>query len=209
MQNTKIEWTENTWNPVAGCDKISPGCDNCYAMEIAERFRGRPAFPNGFHLTLHPERLDQPMRWKKPRRIFVCSMADLFHKEVPHEFIGQVFDVMERAHWHQFQVLTKRSSLMRDLMLERYADRAPPPNVWAGVSVEDVQRQSRIDHLRETPAAVRFLSVEPLLASVGELNLRGIDWVICGGESGRADSGDVACSFRDHVARCSDMMSPA
>jgi protein gp37 len=183
---TAIEWTDATWNPVTGCTKISAGCDHCYAERFAERFRGTRGHPfeNGFDLTLRPERLDQPLRWRAPRMIFVNSMSDLFHKDVPKEFIARVCDTMERAHWHTFQVLTKRSSLMRDFLRQRYGASRGPRHMWFGVSVEDGGRKSRIRHLQETPAGVRFLSIEPLIGPVGKLDLTGIDWVIAGGESG-------------------------
>lgn len=183
---TAIEWTDATWNPVTGCTKISAGCDHCYAERFSERFRGTPghAFERGFDLTLRPERLDQPLRWREPRMIFVNSMSDLFHKQIPTEFIGRVFDTMERAHWHTFQILTKRSSLMRDFLRRRYGRERGPTHMWFGVSVEDGARKSRIRHLQESPAGVRFLSIEPLIGPVGQLDLSGIDWVIVGGESG-------------------------
>jgi protein gp37 len=184
--STSIEWTDATWNPVTGCTKISAGCDNCYAERFAERFRNVPGHPfeNGFDLTLRPERLVQPLAWRRPRKIFVNSMSDLFHKDVPDYFIEAVFATMEQAHWHRFQVLTKRSSLMRDFLKHRYRHVSPPANIWCGVSIEDGARLSRVDHLRYAPAAVRFLSVEPLLGPIGALDLRGIHWVIVGGESG-------------------------
>ena len=183
---SSIEWTDATWNPVTGCTKISPGCDHCYAERFAERFRGVAGHPfeTGFDLTLRPERLAQPLSWRRPRMVFVNSMSDLFHKQVPTAFIDKVFDTMEAADWHTFQVLTKRSSLMSRYLQKRYADRPPPSNVWLGVSVEDGARKSRVEHLRSAPAAVRFLSVEPLLGPVGELKLKDIHWVIVGGESG-------------------------
>jgi protein gp37 len=181
---TSIEWTDATWNPVTGCTKISPGCDYCYAERIAESKRFRKAFPNGFTLTLHPERLDQPLHMRKPRMVFVNSMSDLFHKDIPEDFIGSVFDAMERAHWHTFQVLTKRSSLMRDFLRRRYGNSCGPRHIWCGTSIEDGARVSRIEHLREAPAGIRFLSIEPLIGDVGLLDLTGIDWVIVGGESG-------------------------
>ncbi|MGO3933089.1 DUF5131 family protein [Rhodopseudomonas pseudopalustris] len=183
---TAIEWTDATWNPVTGCTKISAGCDNCYAERFSERFRNVPGHPfeSGFDLTLRPERLDQPLRWRTPRMIFVNSMSDLFHKEIPTEFVSRVFDTMERAQWHTFQILTKRSSIMRKFLRTRYGSSRGPKHMWFGVSVEDGSRKSRIDHLRESPAGVRFLSLEPLIAPVGQLNLQGIDWVIVGGESG-------------------------
>lgn len=181
-----IEWTDATWNPVTGCTKITRGCDNCYAARFAERWRGIPDHPfsTGFDLTLRPERLEQPIKWKRPRMIFVNSMSDLFHKEVPRSFVDHVFDTMEAADWHIFQVLTKRSSLMRDYLRERYGDAQGPGHIWCGVSVEDAQAKARILHLRKSPAGVRFLSIEPLIGAVGAVNLSGIDWVIAGGESG-------------------------
>jgi protein gp37 len=183
---TAIEWTDATWNPVTGCTKISAGCDHCYAERFSERFRGTHDHPfkNGFDLTLRPERLEQPLSWRKPRMIFVNSMSDLFHKEIPTSFISKVFDTMERADWHTFQVLTKRSSIMRDFLRSRYSDDRGPLHIWCGVSVEDAKRKSRVRHLREAPAGVRFLSIEPLIDSVGTLDLDGINWVIVGGESG-------------------------
>jgi protein gp37 len=181
-----IEWTDATWNPVTGCTKITRGCDNCYAARFSERFRGVSGHPfeNGFDLTLRPERLSQPLVWSRPRMIFVNSMSDLFHKNVPKRFIDQVFGTMERADWHTFQLLTKRSSIMRDYLVARYRDRVPPAHIWVGVSVEDAKSRTRIMHLRDAPAAVRFLSVEPLIGAVGKIDLAGIHWVIAGGESG-------------------------
>ena len=181
-----IEWTDATWNPVTGCTKISAGCDNCYAARFAERWRGTPGHPfeAGFDLTLRPDRLEQPLRWKKPRRIFVNSMSDLFHKDVPTSFVDQVFDVMERADWHSFQVLTKRSSRMNDYVWHRYLYDELPKNVWMGVSLESAKLERRVHVLRMIPSTVRFLSVEPLLGPLGALDLSGIDWVIVGGESG-------------------------
>lgn len=183
---TDIEWTDATWNPVTGCTKISAGCDNCYAARFSERFRGVPGHPfeTGFDLTLRAERLLQPLGWKTPRMIFVNSMSDLFHKEIPKSYIASVFDTMERADWHTYQVLTKRSSLLRNFIDERYKTRPAPAHIWLGVSVENRQATSRIAHLQKANASVRFLSVEPLIAPVGKLNLNGIDWVIVGGESG-------------------------
>ena len=181
-----IEWTDATWNPVTGCTKISPGCDNCYASRFSERFRGvtNHPFENGFDLTLRPERLLQPLAWRQPRMIFVNSMSDLFHKEIPNTHISAVFDTMEMAAWHTYQVLTKRSSLLQKFVNERYRSRPTPPHIWLGVSVENRQAASRIVHLQNTNASVRFLSIEPLIAPVGKLNLKGIHWVIVGGESG-------------------------
>ncbi len=184
-QNSAIEWTDATWNPVTGCTKISPGCD-CYAERFAERFRGVPGHPyeNGFELTLRPERVKQPLSWKAPRVIFVNSMSDLFHKQIPSEFVDAIFDTMEQATWHVFQVLTKRSSLMRNFINRRYSEGATPPHIWFGVSVEDSTKKSRIEHLRQTQAAIRFISFEPLIEPVGMLDLGGIHWAIAGGESG-------------------------
>jgi protein gp37 len=184
--NSAIEWTDTTWNPVTGCTKISAGCDNCYAERFSERFRDVPGHPfrTGFDLTLRPERLFQPFAWKRARMIFVNSMSDLFHKEVPHSYIASVFDTMERADWHIYQVLTKRSSLMQKFINARYRDCRVPPHIWLGVSVENAQATSRITHLRKASASVRFLSIEPLIAPVGTIDLANIDWVIVGGESG-------------------------
>lgn len=181
-----IEWTDATWNPVTGCTKVTRGCDNCYAARFAERWRGIPDHPfsTGFDLTLRPERLDQPLRWRRPRMIFVNSMSDLFHKDVPVEFVNRVFDTMEAADWHIFQVLTKRSSLMRDYLRARYCGARGPAHIWCGVSVEDAQAASRISHLRASQAGVRFLSIEPLIGAMGLVDLSGVDWVIVGGESG-------------------------
>lgn len=181
-QTTAIEWTEATWNPVRGCTKISPGCKHCYAQTFAERWRGIPGHPyeQGFDLRLVPEKLEEPLSWTKPRRIFVNSMSDLFHESVPEEFIRRVFEVMEEATWHTFQILTKRSARVREL-----APRLPwPPNVWQGVSVENARYTFRIGDLQQVAAAVRFLSIEPLLAPIPSLPLDGISWVIVGGESG-------------------------
>jgi protein gp37 len=184
--NSAIEWCDATWNPTTGCTRITTGCDRCYAARFAERFRGVPGHPyeSGFDLTLRPERLKQPLEWKRSRMIFVDSMSDLFHKDIPTTYIDQVFDTMEAADWHHFQVITKRSSLMRDYVRERYATRPPPPHVWLGVSIEDAVSKIRIEHLRATPAAVRFLSIEPLLGPLGPLDLSGIHWVLLGGETG-------------------------
>jgi protein gp37 len=183
---TTIEWTDATWNPVTGCTKISAGCDHCYAERFSERFRGTSGHPfeMGFDLTLRPERLDQPLRWRAPRMIFVNSMSDLFHKKIPKQFIERVCDTMERADWHTFQVLTKRSSLMRDFLRQRYISDHAPMHIWYGVSIEDESKKSRIGHLQDAPAGTRFLSIEPMIGSVGKLDLVGIDWVIVGGESG-------------------------
>lgn len=177
-----IEWTEATWNPVTGCTKISPGCANCYAERLAARLRamGQHNYRNGFDLTLQPQALETPLRWKTPRVIFVNSMSDLFHKEVPTEYILRVFDVMCKANWHRYQILTKRSQ-----RLMRLRSQLPwKPHIWMGVSVESDRYTFRIDHLRETGAHIKFLSLEPLLGPLSSLNLRDIDWAIVGGESG-------------------------
>ena len=182
MAKSAIEWTGSTWNPVTGCTKISPGCQHCYAERMAKRLQamGQPNYATGFELAMHPRSLELPLTWKKPQTIFVNSMSDLFLDEVPTEFIKQVFDVMRRAHWHTFQVLTKRSERLMTLSSElKWA-----PNIWMGVSVENADYTCRIDHLRATGAEVKFLSMEPLLGPVPALNLEGIDWVIVGGESG-------------------------
>lgn len=185
-QKSEIEWTDATWNPVTGCTKIGPGCDHCYAERFAERWRGIPGHPyeQGFDLRIWPERLEQPKRWKKPRMIFVNSMSDLFHKEISREYIDQVFETMEAANWHVFQVLTKRSSLMRNYIRKRYADAPVPNNIWLGVSVEDKAHASRIEHLKQINSPARFISFEPLLGSVGKIDLKSIAWAIVGGESG-------------------------
>ena len=184
--NSAIEWTDATWNPVTGCTKIGPGCDRCYAERFAERFRGVPGHPfeQGFDLTLRPDRLSQPLRWRRSRMIFVNSMSDLFHKGIPDAFVDEVFDVMEAADHHIFQVLTKRSSRLANYVNRRYHATAAPRHIWVGVSVEDRQRVKRVAHLRRANAAIRFLSVEPLLGAIGGIDLDGIAWVIVGGESG-------------------------
>lgn len=177
-----IEWTDATWNPVTGCTKISPGCKNCYAERLALRLRemGNPRYKNGFRITLHPDQVDLPLRWAKPKMIFVNSMSDLFHEAVPEEYIKRVFEVMVKADWHIFQVLTKRAE-----RLAKLASHLPwPSNVWQGVSIENQAYTKRILHLQKVPAAVRFLSVEPLLGPIPNLPLHGIQWVIVGGESG-------------------------
>ncbi len=179
---SSIEWTESTWNPVTGCSKISPGCKHCYAERMAKRLQamGSQNYVNGFKLTLQPRTLELPLHWKKPQTIFVNSMSDLFHEKVPLEYIQKVFDVMRRANWHQFQVLTKRAE--RLLELDSALDW--PPHVWMGVSVENADYKSRIDCLRKTHAKIKFLSLEPLLGPLRHLNLKKMDWVIVGGESG-------------------------
>jgi protein gp37 len=179
---SSIEWTDATWNPVRGCTKISPGCKHCYAETFSERFRGVPGHPfeQGFDLRLVPAALELPLKWRAGRRIFVNSMSDLFHDEVPDEYVTRVFDVMRRAPQHQFQVLTKRASRMAELT----STFSIPDNVWMGVSVENAKYAVRIDDLRRVRSKVRFLSVEPLLGPIPKLALRGIHWVIVGGESG-------------------------
>ena len=180
--NSPIEWTDSTWNPVTGCTKVSPGCKHCYAERLSVRLRamGNRRYRNGFAVTLHPDQLDLPLRWRQPRRIFVNSMSDLFHEAVPPDYIQRAFDVMTTASWHVFQILTKRAHRLAEL-----APRLPwPQNVWQGVSVENARYTSRVADLVKVPAAVRFLSVEPLLGLIPRLPLDGIDWVIVGGESG-------------------------
>ncbi len=180
--NSDIEWTDATWNPVTGCTKVSPGCTHCYAETFAERFRGVPGHPyeQGFDLKLWPDRLILPSKWKKPKRIFVNSMSDLFHKDIPDEFISKVFSVMNKVDWHQYQVLTKRAERLANLNKRLTWS----PNIWMGVSVENAMFASRIDYLRQIDACIKFLSLEPLLGPIPDLNLKGIDWVIVGGESG-------------------------
>ncbi|MCY1023987.1 DUF5131 family protein [Pyxidicoccus sp. MSG2] len=184
---SKIEWTDATWNPVRGCSKISPGCKHCYAETFAERFRGVPSHPyeQGFDLRLVPEKLAEPLRWATPRKVFVNSMSDLFHKDVPDSYIVSVVRVMTVANWHTYQVLTKRSERLRDLLKTKLRFAADAPHIWWGVSVEDRRYGlPRVEHLRSAPARVRFLSVEPLLEDLGRFELSGIHWVIVGGESG-------------------------
>jgi protein gp37 len=181
-ERSAIEWTNATWNPVRGCTKVSPGCKHCYAETLAERFRGVPGHPfeRGFDLTLVPKALGLPLKWRTGRLIFVNSMSDLFHEDVPDEYIGRVFDVMRAASHHQFQVLTKRAERMAAFAQKMVL----PENVWMGVSVETEEYRWRISHLRRVDARIRFLSIEPLLAPMGKLDLRGMHWVIVGGESG-------------------------
>jgi protein gp37 len=180
--NSGIEWTESTWNPLTGCTKVSPGCKHCYAERMSKRLQamGQPNYRAGFKLALHENAMDKPLEWKKPQVIFVNSMSDLFHKDVPVAFVLEIFEVMRRAHWHTFQVLTKRA--------ERLEELGPqidwPDNVWMGVSVENQHYTFRIDHLRRIGARVKFLSLEPLLGPLPKLNLEGIHWAIVGGESG-------------------------
>jgi len=197
-----IEWTEATWNPVTGCTKISPGCKYCYAERLAERLQnmGNPRYRNGFALTVHTDQIDLPLRWSTPKRIFVNSMSDLFHEDIPEDFIQSVFQVMNRAHWHNFQVLTKRA--------ERLALVAPTlhwtPNIWQGVSVESETYLWRMDYLRQVPASIRFVSIEPLLSRIPNLRLHGIDWVIVGGESGPSHRPPVPDWIREIRDLCSE-----
>jgi protein gp37 len=187
-EHSDIEWCDGTWNPVRGCTLISPGCAHCYAQTFAERFRGVKGHPyeQGFDLRLVPEKLAEPLRWKKPMTIFVNSMSDLFHKDIPSEYIQNVVRVMRMANWHTYQVLTKRSERMRDMLRTTLAEGAAEPHIWWGVSVEDRRHGlPRVEHLRAAPARVRMLSVEPLLEDLGEFSLADIHWVIAGGESGR------------------------
>ncbi|MHB8418243.1 MAG: DUF5131 family protein [Myxococcales bacterium] len=205
--HSAIEWTDATWNPVRGCTKVSPGCKHCYAETFAERFRGVPGHPfeEGFDLRLVPDKLREPLRWRSPRAIFVNSMSDLFHEEVPDSYIASVAAVMELASWHVYQVLTKRAERMRRLLDGPLARYARLRHVWWGVSVEDREHgMPRIAELRHTRASTRFLSVEPLLEDVGRLDLRGIHWVIVGGESGpgaRPMRAEWVRSVRDQCRR--------
>jgi protein gp37 len=185
--NSKIEWTDATWNPVRGCTKISPGCAHCYAATFAERFRGVPGHPyeQGFDLLLVPQKLAEPFTWSKPRMVFVNSMSDLFHDRIPDEYVELVAEVMGKANWHTYQVLTKRSQRMRHLLTTKLRFAAALPHIWWGVSVENRRHGfPRIDDLRIADPAMAFLSIEPLLEDLGPIDLRGIRWVIVGGESG-------------------------
>ncbi len=193
MSPSKIRWTNETWNPVVGCTKVSPGCDHCYAETLTKRFPKN--FPNGFELTMYPDRLDKPLHWKQPRRIFVNSMSDLFHEKLPWGYIDRVFDVMEKADWHIYQILTKRPGIMLRYITEHYPSRnrlpglpnyplMPYHHIWLGTSVEDQARTPRIDVLRRVPVDIRFVSFEPLLGPISGLDLSGISWAIVGGESG-------------------------
>ncbi len=205
-ENSPIEWTESTWNPVTGCTPISIGCNNCYAMRMAKRLKamGNANYVNGFDVTLHKDMLNRPLSWKKPRLIFVNSMSDLFHEKVPFEFIEAVFVTMEKASWHTFQVLTKRA--------ENLANTAArlkwPSNVWMGVTVESQEYVSRIEHLRAIPSEIRFLSLEPLLSPLENLNLKNIDWVIVGGESGPGARPMEAAWVESIQAQCATAKVP-
>jgi protein gp37 len=215
--HSAIEWTEATWNPVTGCDQVSPGCAHCYAKTFAERWKGIPGHPyeQGFGLRMWPERLEQPIKWKRPRMIFVNSMSDLFHEDIPISFIREVFEVMARADHHTFQILTKR----HERLVELAPDLAWTPNIWMGVSIENRRFVHRADYLREVDSAVRFISAEPLLGPLAGLDLAGIDWLIAGGESGhkcrpvqaewirdlrdRSEQDDVAFFFKQWGGRTS------
>lgn len=208
---SKIEWTDATWNPILGCSKVSPGCKHCYAETLAERFRGVPGnpFELGFDLRLVPEKLVEPLRWGRPKKVFVNSMSDLFHEGVPDDYIEAVAYVMRIAKWHTFQVLTKRHERMADLLNGKLRFAAELPNVWWGVSVEDrAFGLPRIDYLRNTPARIRFLSIEPLLEDVGKLDLRGIHWVVVGGESGRGARPMDAAWVRNIEVQCHEAGVP-
>lgn len=182
MAESKIEWTGSTWNPITGCTKYSDGCQHCYAEKMATRLKnmGLSKYTNAFKLTLHPDNIEDPLNMKKPQTIFVCSMSDIFHKDVPDEFILKLFEVMNKAHWHTFQVLTKRAERISELN-----DKINwTNNIWLGTTVEDTKVLNRIDHLRHSSAYIKFLSIEPLLENIDNMNLKNIDWVIVGGESG-------------------------
>lgn len=197
-ENSKIEWTEATWNPITGCTKISDGCKNCYAFTLAKRLQAmnNPRYINAFDLTLHNDLIELPLKWKKPRCIFVNSMSDLFHEDVPFDFIEKVFYTMNKAHWHIFQVLTKRSERLEELATKlKWTD-----NIWQGVTVESSKYTYRIDHLRKVPSHIKFISFEPLLSNIENLDLTDIDWAIVGGESGfnaRPMEEEWAISLRD------------
>ena len=205
-EQSSIEWTDATWNPVRGCTKISPGCKHCYAQTFAERFRGVPRHPyeQGFDLRLVPEKLREPLKWKTPKKIFVNSMSDLFHPLVPDDFIVQVAEVMIEADWHQYQILTKRSERLQELLNTKLRFATLSSHIWWGVSVEDRKHGlPRISHLRDTPAAIKFLSVEPLLEDLGLVSLQKIDWVIVGGESGWGARPMEESWVQDLLAQCS------
>ncbi len=202
---SRIEWTDATWNPTTGCTKVSAGCKNCYAEKLAFRLQrmGSRNYENGFRLTLQPHMLPLPFHWKAPRRIFVNSMSDLFHGDVPDSYLDEVFNVMEKADWHLFQILTKRPDRMATYTSRRYARAgAAPAHLWFGTSVEDARVVQRIDALRVVPAATRFLSCEPLIGPLHELDLSGIAWVIVGGESGRRRRAIDPAWVRDIRRQC-------
>lgn len=202
-QKSKIEWTEATWNPVTGCSKLSRGCLNCYAERLAKRFAGRYGYPkeNPFEVTLHPNRLSKPLKWGKPHMIFVCSMGDLFHKNVPEDYISEILDVIKKCPNHTFQILTKREKRMLEISKKIGCW---PDNVWLGVTVEDRECIRRIDYLKKVDVSVRFMSCEPLLENLGKIKLEGINWVIVGGESGfkaRLMAPEWAISIRDQCSK--------
>lgn len=202
MAATTIEWTEATWNPVTGCTKISAGCAHCYAERMSKRLQamGQANYVNGFEVTLQPHMLELPLTWKRPQMVFVNSMSDLFHEDIPLDYIKSVFSIMGQAHWHKFQVLTKRAERLREVAGELDW----PANVWMGVTVESDQYVTRVDALRGVPAAVRFLSLEPLISPIRRLNLKGIQWVIVGGESGpgaRPLHGEWVTDLRDQCLK--------
>lgn len=210
-ENSKIEWTDATWNPVRGCAKISPGCAHCYAETFAERFRGVPGHPyeRGFDLRLVPDKLAEPLRWQRPRMVFVNSMSDLFHEAVPDEYIMAVARVMSVANWHTFQVLTKRSERLLRLLTTTMRFAADQPHIWWGVSVENKRHGlPRLEHLRASPAMVRFLSIEPLLEDLGSFDLAKISWVIVGGESGAGARPMEKQWVRKIRAQCFDARVP-
>lgn len=206
MAKSTIEWTESTWNPVTGCTKISPGCKNCYAERLAHRLKamGQPNYKNGFDLTLQENQLEKPLKWKSPQMIFVNSMSDLFHKDVPLSFIRRTFEVMAQASWHDFQILTKRSGRLSQIA----SSIDWPTNVWMGVSVEREDYRHRIEDLRKVPAEIRFLSLEPLLGPLGELDLDGIHWVIVGGESGPGSRPIEECWVTEIQEQCEAQRVP-
>jgi len=206
VRQSKIEWTESTWNPVTGCTKISPGCKNCYAERLAKRLKamGQPNYANGFQVTVHEKALHLPLTWKQPQTIFVNSMSDLFHRDVSRDFIMRLFGVMNEAHWHRFQILTKRAGRLAQMNTSLpWAD-----NIWMGVSVESREYVDRVDYLRRTDAMVKFLSIEPLIGQVGDIDLAGIDWVIVGGESGPGSRPMEAGWVRDIRDQCLDASIP-
>ena len=202
MKTTKIEWTDKTWNPITGCTKKSVGCMNCYAEVMSRRLQamGQAKYVKGFELSLHEKSLEEPLRWKTPHTIFVCSMSDLFHEDVPFDFIEKVIDVINKTPWHRYQLLTKRA----ERMVEFFQSHEIPRNAWLGVTVEVVASKKRIDFLRQLNASVKFLSCEPLLEDLGSLDLSNIDWVIVGGESGskaRPMRGEWVLAIKDQTEK--------
>lgn len=205
--SSSIEWTDATWNPVTGCTQVSPGCDNCYALRFAERWRGVPGnyFEAGFDLMLRPNMLERPGQWKTSRFVFVNSMSDLFHAAVPDRYIDVVFDRMEQYNWHVYQLLTKRPERMRRYIKRRYRDSHVPQHIWLGVSIENNDYAWRADMLRECNAAVRFLSIEPMLGAVDRVSFEGVSWIIVGGESGPRLRRMDAAWVREVRDRCSEL----